>query len=294
MSRGGPRLTAGLEVHSEYDLLEEVVMASPRHFRVVGPINATQELYFDSTPPSVELLVREQATFVEALESAGVGVTWAAEQPESPFQLNTRDVGVVVGDEFIAGRMRYPVREREPQALLDLLDDRGEEVVELSGGTFEGGDVLVDGETVYVGISQRTSEEGARHFTEYLAARGIRTIPVPLRPDVLHLDVVLNLAAPGVALAYLPALAAGVPDAIAEANEVIDVDEDEYARLATNVFAIGPGRVVADRRNPRVIELLRSRGVEVIQIDFEQTTKIGGSFRCMTLPLRRANTAASR
>src|SRR4051812_40277050 len=125
MSTHGSRLAAGLEVRSEYSPLAEVVMASPRHFRVVAPINATQELYFDNTPPPTDLLVREQAAFVDVLEAAGVEVTWAAEQPDSPFQLNTRDVGVVVGDEFFVGRMRYPVRRHEPEAVRDLLGGRG-------------------------------------------------------------------------------------------------------------------------------------------------------------------------
>jgi N-dimethylarginine dimethylaminohydrolase len=281
------RKPSTLVIHSEYGRLERVVMASPRHFRVVDPINSAQEEHFSSAPPVGAKLLEEQAAFVRVLVEAGVDVVWASEQPESPFQLNTRDVGAVIGSEFVLGRMRYPIRAREPDAITELLAADGIAPVRLPAGTFEGGDVLIDGDTVYLGLSQRTSEDAARDLAEHLRGRGIALEPVVLDPSVLHLDVVLNLVSPGVALAYLPGLPDGIPESIAARYDVLEITEEENASLGTNAFAVAPDTVVADARSPRIARLLESRGVRVVTIDYESTAKIGGSFRCMTLPLRR-------
>lgn len=278
---------ATLAIRSEYGRLERVVMASPRHFRVVDPINSAQERCFATAPPAIARLVEEQANFVRALTAASVDVKWAPPQPESPFQLNTRDTGAVVGGEFLVGRMRYAVRAREPKAVTELLAAEDADIVTLPAGTFEGGDVLVDGDTVYVGVSQRTDATAIAHLSEHLATRGMTVEPLVLDPSILHLDVVLNLVAPGVAIAYPDGLRDGVPASLAARYDVIEVTSEEQLALGANAFAIAPDLVVAEARNPRLLKLLSARGLRVVPIDYAETAKIGGSFRCMTLPLRR-------
>jgi len=265
----------------------EVVMATPKHFRAVTPVNDTQRRFFKSDPPDVESLLAEQEQFVEVLLGHGVRVLWAAELPDCPFQLNTRDVAAVVGNDCVLGRMRYDVRAPEVDAVIAILHHYRGDRLRPTSGSFEGGDVIVDGRVVYVGIGQRTDSRSIDELREPLEARGFSVETIRLRSDILHLDVALNLIAPEAGLVFLPALPDGVPPGLSSRYDFIEVSDHEQQRLGTNVFAIEPGVVVADQRNPRITEQLIGRGIQAIELSFAETTKIGGSFRCMTMPLRR-------
>ena len=274
-----------LHVQSEYDPLRAVVMVTPRHFRVVDPINVTQERFFASAPPPVDALVAEQQAFANLLERHGARVLWATPLPECPLQLNTRDVGVVVGDRYVAGRMRRAIRAREPEAVRDVLDGFVGERTAVTQGYLEGGDVLVDGRDVFVGVGERTDDAGAAELQAILGD-GYAVHVLRLAPRVLHLDVVLNLLPGNLALIYPDGLI-DVPASLRDAYDLVVVTAEEQDRLATNVLSLDAHTVVADERNERVASILASRGLDVRVLPFAETTKIGGSFRCSTLPLVR-------
>jgi N-dimethylarginine dimethylaminohydrolase len=281
-----PATQPALAVESEYAPLRAVVVASPLHFRVVDPVNVTQERYFPTDPPSVASLLREHEAFVALLVAHGVRVLRAEPRPDSPLQLNTRDVGVVIGRRYIEGRLRRAIRAREPVAVRPLVDAFAGERVAIESGYLEGGDVLVDGREVLVGVGERTDAAGAAALADILAEeRMVRTLR--LAPGILHLDVVLNVLPGGLALLYPPGLADGVPGWLRERYDLIAVTADEQERLATNVLSLDERTVVADARNERVASILASRGLDVRALAFAETTKIGGSFRCGTLPLTR-------
>jgi N-dimethylarginine dimethylaminohydrolase len=280
-----------LHVESEHGQLRAVVVASPVHFRVVDPINVTQERYFAADPPSVDALVAEHEAFVALLAGHGARVLRAAPRRDSPLQLNTRDVGVTIGRRYVEGRLRRPIRAREPDAVRPLLDGLAGERAAIARGYLEGGDVLVDGPDVLVGIGERTDAAGAAELAAILGQeRTIRTLR--LAPRILHLDVVLNLLPGGLALVYPPGLADGVPAWLRARYEPIVVTDEEQERLATNVLSLDERTVVADERNERVASILANRGLDVRTLPFAETTKIGGSFRCGTLPLVRGDADA--
>lgn len=274
-----------LHIESEHAPLRAVVMASPRHFRVADPINATQERYFATAPPPVDAIVAEQRAFVDVLERHGARVLWAMPLPECPLQLNTRDVGVVVGSRYVQGRLRRSIRAREPGAIGGLLAGFEGERAAIIDGYLEGGDVLVDGQDVIVGVGERTDRAGAAELQAILGD-GYAVRVVQLAPRVLHLDVALNLLPGNLALLY-PGGLVDVSDHLRRSYDLIEVTADEQDRLATNVLSLDARTVVADERNERVASILAKRGLDVRVLPFAETTKIGGSFRCSTLPLVR-------
>jgi N-dimethylarginine dimethylaminohydrolase len=272
-------------VRSETGALRSVVVASPRHFEPGAAINVTQARYFATNPPSASKMVAEHEALVRALTARGIDVRWARELPCCPFQVNTRDVGVVVGDHYIPCRMRREQRAPEPGAVLNAIPELREKSWTLPSGFLEGGDVVLDWPDALVGVGERTDLAGCRALAELLGAEW-HVHPIRLVPEILHLDVVLTLLPGGGALAYLPGILE-LPNWVREQYDIIEVTADEQAMLATNVLCIDGLTVVADRRHARVIRQLESRGLNVIALDVEHTTRLGGSFRCATLPLIR-------
>jgi N-dimethylarginine dimethylaminohydrolase len=88
------------------------------------------------------------------------------------------------------------------------------------------------------------------------------------------------------ALIYAAGLAE-VPAAIADQYDLIEVTKAEQQLLATNVLSISPTQVIARTCATRVNTALRQRGLEVIELPFDDPPKTGGSFRCCSLPLWR-------
>jgi N-dimethylarginine dimethylaminohydrolase len=138
---------------------------------------------------------------------------------------------------------------------------------------------------VFVGIGERTDPAGAAALQAILGA-GYAVHVLQLAPRILHLDVVLNLLPGNLVLIY-PSGLRDVPDRLRRAYELVEVTADEQDRLATNVLSLDERTVVADERHERVASILANRGLDVRMLPFAETTKIGGSFRCSTLPLVR-------
>ena len=229
--------------------------------------------------------------FKTALAQHGVAVLQPIPLDGVPDQLMTRDIGVVIGDTFVVTQMANESRRQEWLGLLPILDKIGtQRVIKVPDDVvLEGGDVIVDNGRIFVGLSQRTQSDGVRflanHFSQF------EVVPVPLKQladgeNVLHLDCSFVPVGAGHALIYADGLAE-IPAAITEQYALIEVTKAEQQRLATNVLSISPTQVIARSQSSRVNIKMRQRGLEVIELPFDDPPKTGGSFRCCSLPLWR-------
>lgn len=153
----------------------------------------------------------------------------------------------------------------------------------------EGGDVIIHEGFIYVGISERTSR-GAVDFLAHKFPQ-FEVIDIPLRSrrsghEILHLDCAFMPVGNKKALFY-PGGFEEVPPAISRRYDLIEVTDKEQKELAVNVLSLSPQTVVSRSSASRVNALLRDAGLEIIELDFDEAPKTGGSFRCCTLPLRR-------
>jgi N-dimethylarginine dimethylaminohydrolase len=160
-------------------------------------------------------------------------------------------------------------------------------LVRLSEGFVEGGDVLVDRDTVLCGVGERTDHAGATALG-LLLPDGVALQAVPLAEGVLHLDTAVGLA-PGLAFVWRDGLAE--PDDVVRyletRGEVLEVDVEEARGFATNFLMLGPTVALIPAGVPRVAALFAARGIEAVELAFDEHHRSGGSIRCATLPLRR-------
>ena len=273
-------------VDSEVGLLRAVLLASAEHFQLHEPINKAQEYYFSTDPPRLDLLIEQQARFFELLANRGVAIYMATPQPDSPEQLDVRDVATVINDTLIVCAMKEPVRQREPEALDALLTEVESPVVRVDAGVVEGGDIILDGDTLYVGLSERTNTSGLKWLENRFGDR-FQVTAIQLNPPFLHLDVVFNLVGNNMALIYPGAIQETSLDMLRKRYRWITVTAQEDFDLATNVFSLSPETVISHKQHSRVNGLLKEQGLEVIEVDYSEIRKIGGAFRCGTCPLIR-------
>jgi N-dimethylarginine dimethylaminohydrolase len=156
----------------------------------------------------------------------------------------------------------------------------------VDGPSLEGGDTLLNGREVYVGISGCASDLAGVDWLQALLGDTYRVLAVAMKSNVLHLDCAVALIKPGL-LVYCPEkLIDGLPTSLRGWDKVT-VSIDEANRLATNGLVLEEGRVIVDADNPRVIDELRKRRVDVIPLPFDGPIATGGGLRCAHHPLVR-------
>ena len=135
----------------------------------------------------------------------------------------------------------------------------------------EGGDLLwLDHDTLAVGQGFRTNAEGLRQLREALAALGGSVLPVELPyymgPEAcLHLLSLLSIVDDRLAVVYPPLIAVPFWQELKRRDfRLIEVSEEEFATMGTNVLALAPGKCLRLEGNPITQKMLERAGCEVV------------------------------
>ena len=207
-----------------------------------------------------------------------------------------RDAAVEAPRGLVLARMGKELRSGEPEAVRAFCDRAGWPVTgEIrSPGTLEGGDVVwLDGKTVAVGLGYRTNAEGLRQLGEIVAGDGVEVLGVPLPHwegpgDVLHLMSMLSPVDDRKLLVYSRLLVVPFRRRLLDMGfELVEVPDEEYPTMGTNVLALGSGRCLALAGNPRTAARLEKAGLEVFRYaGREISVKGAGGPTCLTRPVR--------
>lgn len=269
---------------NEYDVLRRVILCQPQYMTIREVINETQK-EFEDEGIHIKTALEQHREFVRTLEANGVEVILLPYHKKYPEQVFTRDIGFTLGQTIFVAKMAHDVRIGEEDVLKQWLEDEEMSYYNLSEDRIEGGDVVIDGQTIYVGLSNRTHQEAVEHLQGLLNQFDVKAIP--FKAKYLHLDCVFNVVSPEVALIYKPALTEEDIALFSSRYELIEVSEDEQFTLGTNVLNIGNKKILSLPVNKQVNQQLQNRGFEVIEVDITEIIKSGGSFRCCTLPILR-------
>ncbi|TAA72060.1 dimethylarginine dimethylaminohydrolase family protein [Planococcus salinarum] len=269
---------------SEYDSLRRVLLCPPEFMEIRDVINDVQKKYEDENIDA-EKAMQQHKEFLRALQREGVETDLLEPSKDFPEQVFTRDIGFTVGETVYIAEMAAEIRKGEEGVLQKWLKNNQFKSETLGGNRVEGGDVLLDGETIYVGISSRTSKNAIDELQKKIPDS--KVIPISFDEKYLHLDCVFNILSPTEALIFEEALDKETIDMLSRRYTLIPVDAKEQFALGTNVLSIGGRRVFSQPQNVKVNALLRANDFRVIEVDFSEIIKSGGAFRCVTLPLIR-------
>ncbi|MBC1643141.1 arginine deiminase [Listeria welshimeri] len=249
----------------------------------------------------------------------------------------TRDPAAVIGSGVTINKMFQPARRRESIFIELILKHHprfsNQEVPIWSGReetfSLEGGDELVlNEETVIVGVSERTDARAVERLAESLFARApkikkVLAVEIPETRSFMHLDTVFTMVSDAQFTIH-PAIQNQQGElnvyilekgengleitprrdfrrVIAEVLEVPEVEfipcggEDvivsarEQWNDGANTLAIAPGEVITYDRNQVSNDLLRRAGIKVHEVISSELSRGRGGPRCMTMPLVREN-----
>ncbi len=269
---------------TEYDTLKRVILCQPQYMTIRDVINDTQKKFKDEGI-HIEKALEQHREFVHQLNEHGVETILLPYHKKYPEQVFTRDIGFTLGQTLFVAQMAHDVRQGEEKVLKVWLEDEEISYYDLIGDKIEGGDVIIDRDTIYIGLSNRTNEDAVRHVESLLTNFDVKAIP--FKETYLHLDCVFNVLSPEVALIYPEALTKEDIEYFSSKYELIEVSKEEQFTLGTNVLSIGNNKVFSLPNNKKVNEQMRAKGFEVLEVEYDEIIKSGGSFRCSTLPILR-------
>lgn len=279
-----------IEINNEYSRLRKVVVASANYYNPedLAINNETIKYYVENGKiPSKEIILEEQKNFWDTLRKLNVEVLIAEQVKNAKGQMFTRDLAFVIGDRIFISNMRKENRKAAINGWKHIIDQiEFNKVITVPPNIYlEGGDVLVDDKTIYVGISERTGMEGVI-FLRNILGKEYNVMPLKLKPKFLHLDVVLTIISPNLVIVYKEGLEESSYQQLEKYNK-IEITEKEQFELATNVFVIDRKTIIMNANHNRIAVELKKFNINTILLNMSETAKDGGAFRCTTCPLER-------
>ena len=226
--------------------------------------------------PDFTALAAEHSAYVAALRAAGVHVTVLAALEEFPDSVFVEDPALVFRETAVLLRPGAPSRLAEAQELFSTLKARFANVLRLSEGFADGGDILVLRDRVIIGLSARTDETGAAGLQRLLASIGLASEVVRVPQGTLHLKSDCSLVDEETVLATGELANSGLFKGL----RVLVVPPGE--RPATNALRVN-GVVLARADSPRTQELLEKHGLTVVPLPVTEITRIDAGLSCMSL-----------
>ena len=218
--------------------------------------------------------------------------------------LNPADPVYTVGKHYIEVNIRRAYRRKEVFPLRDIVAPMLESDAEThqvvmppaqpftpsSGGPgpyLEGGDIICYQNHLFVGESDIASNRnGTRWLESYIRPFGYQVHPMPMKGSILHLLGTMVLIREGLLLLYRDELDCDLPDVLQD-WEVIEITESEARGYATVGVSLDDSRYIMPSGLDRVAEALARRGVEPIEIDYDQVSYWGGCVSCSTHAISR-------
>jgi len=238
-------------------------------------------------PPDHDRALEQHRRYCAALESAGLRVVRLAPDESHPDSTFVEDTAVVTPRGAILARPGAPSRRGEVASiradLERLMGGRDLPLAEiLPPGTLDGGDICDAGGFYFIGLSDRTNEDGAQQLASWLATLGYDSALVDIRGGAagLHLKSGLACVAPGL-LVVMEDLAEH-PSFRGWAQVRVPRGE-EYA---ANCLRVNQALLVA-ANHPGLEGALRARetelGCAVVALEMSEFRKLDGGLTCLSL-----------
>ena len=285
--------------HSEYLRLETLYLKSAESsFYSENQLsNQWEELQFISKPNFNESL-KEYQTFQLFLANKNIELSFFPEDKKTWIDsIYCRDASIATDFGMIICNMGKKGRLYEPKAQLEAYQKNDKDILgEIKfPGTLEGGDVAwLDLNTLAVGHTYRTNEEGIRQLKSLLQPKGIEVIVVELphykgKEDVFHLMSILSPVDKNLAVVYSPLMPIKFRNELLQRGiQLIDVPDGEFESMGCNVLAVAPRDCLMVDGNPITKKLLENAGCQVFSYKgHEISVKGGGGPTCLTRPMER-------
>jgi dimethylargininase len=226
--------------------------------------------------PDYALACAQHAAYADALRACGLKVRVLPADHRFPDSCFVEDVALCTPRGAIVTRPGAPSRRDEAAGMADILAPFFPVIAAVTApGTVEAGDIMMVGDTYYIGISARTNAEGAAQAIDILRSWGLEGKVVPLS-TMLHLKTGLSYLEQGRLLTF---------GEFKDHPEFVDftryaVPEEEA--YAANCIWVN-GHVLIPAGYPQTLAWVTSMGYTAVPLAMSEFQKLDGGLSCLSL-----------
>jgi len=242
---------------------------------VSSRFNECELTHIDRTPIDVAIAQAQHHGYVQALKELGYAVLELPAEANLPDSVFVEDAAVILSEVALITQPGADSRKPETESIARALRPYRELVFIESPGSVDGGDVLVLGKNIYVGLSTRSNQSAIDQMNDKLGKYGYKTQGVEMH-DCLHLktavtrvdDKTLLINRKWVDVEYF------------EGFNLIDVDGSEP--FAANCLPIGDA-IIFPVAFPKTRAKLEELGYKIKPVIVDELAKAEGAVTCCSL-----------
>ena len=254
--------------------------------RDVSPRFAECELtHLERTPIDLVRARAQHRGYVDTLRKLGCDIIALPAEADLPDSVFVEDTAIIFPEVAVIARPGADSRKPETESIVRALTPLIKLVHVHEPATVDGGDVLVLGKKIYVGLSTRSNQAAIEQLNQLLREYGYTTIGVPL-DDCLHLKSAATRVDDRTLLINKNWVD---PNCFAD-FDLIEVDPSEPH--AANCLPVG-GAIVFPTAFPKTRARLEERGYRVITLDVSELAKAEGALTCCSLIIQQVTLMVS-
>ena len=269
-------------------------------------------------PVDSKRFARDHKDLMDNLVEAGVEVLnvrdLVADKPEIAKQIDqapnlvfVRDSSTLSNKGALLFRMGLPTRRKETPIIKAAYESLGVPIVLTmeSPQQFEGGGfALLENQVAVAGLCDRSTQDALTLMGDYLLKERLIDLWIELRmPEgIVHIDGRFAELPGKVAISHPPILET-VPTIFRTRSEqwegnftewlreegwdILEITEQECYDMAANFLTVARDLAFHYTGNSRVLDEVKKRGIDVVQIPGAEMRKGNGGIHCMTCPILR-------
>jgi dimethylargininase len=223
--------------------------------------------------------MRQHSLYCEALHECGLAITALEADLRYPDSTFVEDTAVLTPRGAILTRPGALSRAGEAESIRSTIAGFFPSILEIEEpGTLDGGDICEADDHFFLGLSQRTNEEGVRQLAGYLAGQGYTSSVVDIRgmTSILHLKSGISYIGDHT-LVVMEEMA---DDERFRGYELIRVAVEES--YGANCIRVNQ-RVLVAAGYPRLEAELKGRGFSPLALEMSEFQKMDGGLSCLSL-----------
>jgi dimethylargininase len=247
--------------------------------REVSPrFNECEITHIERMPIDSDTARAQHHEYVDALKKLGCAVLELPAEANLPDSVFVEDIAFILPEVAVITRPGADSRKPETESIIRALSPHVKLIHVREPATIDGGDVLVLGKDIYVGLSSRSNGEAIQQLNELLCDYGYKVTGVEMH-DCLHLKSAVTRVDDKTLLIN----ANWVDTYHFEEYDWIEVDPSEP--FAANCLPIGES-IIFPAAFPKTRAKLEERGYKLVTVDASELAKAEGAVTCCSLIIR--------
>jgi dimethylargininase len=234
--------------------------------------------HIERTPIDLDLARAQHRAYGKALQELGCKLIELPAEENLPDSVFVEDTALILPEVAVITRPGADSRKPETESIIRALAPLIDLVHVSEPATVDGGDVLVLGKRIFVGLSTRSNRESIDQLNEMLDGYGYTVTGVALH-NCLHLKSAVTHVDDNTLLINKKWVDASHFDDFA----LIEVDPSEPS--AANCLPIGES-IIFPTAFPKTRAKLEARGYKIAPVEVSELAKAEGAVTCCSLIIK--------